>query len=118
MSLVKYGGGIIDMKGRLGGQVHKSDRSGKHVCACYTKRRSNSPAQNIRRKWFSRLTNLWKTGFVSAAQMQMWETYAANHPITNKLGEARIRSAFQTFMWWNLISVMNGGEPAASPPED
>lgn len=86
MALIKFGGGVADARGSVGGTVFSRNRFG-----AYTRNRTipvnpgTSPQTKIRsimsvcrNAWFSTLT---------AAQRTAWDTYAAGVAMTNRIGE-------------------------------
>lgn len=54
MSLVKYGDGVIEITGTIGGQHFKRDRSGSHCCRIQRRVRAKTAAQTKQRNAFIR----------------------------------------------------------------
>lgn len=53
MALARYGAGIILIAGKVGGDVHKRDKSGNHVTALKRHIRKRTPAQARQRNAFA-----------------------------------------------------------------
>ncbi len=117
MALIKCGNEIVEITGKLAGNIYKQDSSGQHIQAHGRKVRSNPTAgQRLQR-------NSWRTCYIywmetsSDANRQLWAQYATLHPITNKQGGAIVLNAYQSFLSINMIRVHNKLDILASPPE-
>ena len=85
MALVQYGGGILDMRGSIGGQTHAKNRSGPYIRARTTPVNPRSVRQNVIRAIIQLLAQAW-SNILTQAQRDGWEIYADNIVRTNKLG--------------------------------
>ena len=85
MALVQYGGGILDMRGSIGGQVHARNRFGNYVRARTTPVNPQSTRQNVIRAIIQLLSQAWGN-ILTQVQRLGWEIYADNIVTTNKLG--------------------------------
>lgn len=85
MALVQYGGGILDMRGSIGGQVHSRNRYGNYTRARTTPVNPSTDRQSQIRAAISALASRWST-VLTALQRAEWEVYAAAITRVNKLG--------------------------------
>lgn len=85
MALVQYGGGILDMRGSIGGQVHSRNRSGSYIRARTTPVNPQSPRQNLIRSIIQSLAPAW-SNILTQLQRDAWEVYADAITRVNKLG--------------------------------
>jgi len=97
MALVRYGGGIIQMSGSIGGNVYARNRYGNYVRARTVPTNPNTAGQQEVRAAIAWLTEHWSST-LSAAQRTAWNLYAASVPMLNKLGEVVHLSGFNHFV--------------------
>lgn len=97
MALVQYGGGILDMRGSIGGQVHSRNRFGNIIRARTTPVNPQSPRQNLVRSIIQLLASAWPN-VLTQAQRDAWEIYASNIPRTNKLGASIRLTGFNMYI--------------------
>lgn len=113
--LVRYGGGILDARGSIGGQVHSRNRYGAYVRARTTPVNPQSARQSAIRAIVALVATLWRT-LASQANRDAWALFASNVGATNKLGESINLSGYNQFCKSN-IAAKNAGFPeiAAAP---
>lgn len=97
MALVQYGGGVLDMRGSIGGQVHSRNSSGNYIRARTTPVNPQTPRQNAIRVAIQSLAQRW-SNVVTQAQRDAWEVYAASIVRTNKLGAQIKLSGFNHYI--------------------
>lgn len=124
MALVQYGGGILDARGSIGGQVHSRNRNGNYIRARTTPVNPQSGRQNTIRAAIGSLAQQWST-VLTALQRAAWEVYADSITRTNKLGAQIKLTGFNHFIRCNSIrlqaadSVIVAGPTTLSlPPQD
>lgn len=114
--LVKFGSLIVDGKGTIGGYIVQRGRSGTIV------RVKKSPIQPLTqyqldvRNYFKQCQNLYNT--LNAKQVQDWNTFADNMPITNYFGDVRYLSGQQMFMYCAMNFYLSGMQPLINAPTD
>jgi len=115
MALVKFGGGVTDMRGSIGGTVYSRNKSGAIARARTTPINPKTALQSAIRAILAFVSQLWRTG-TTAAQKAAWAVFAANVPAKNKLGEVISLSGFNQFVKSNT-AAQNAGLPnvAAAP---
>ncbi len=83
MALVKYGGGIVQMSGSIGGDTFARNRYGNYVRARTKPVNPNTTLQQAVRASMSFLTNRWAQT-LDAAQRTAWNPYAQNEAMQKK----------------------------------
>lgn len=117
MSLVRYGGGITEINGQVGGDVFRRDRCGNHAQA--TPRHIDGPPsgpQVLQRKCFRRVLTFWQRNWTREFAAK-WRQYAQLHPRTNKKGETIILTDGKAFMSINIPRCLNNLEFLKGPPD-
>lgn len=108
--LVKFGGGVIDARGSVGGNVFSRNASGAYVRARVKPVNPNSDRQSrIRAIMASRTASYLDSA--SSAQRVEWGVFASNMPEKNKLGEDIRFSGFVQYIKSN-VAALNAGLPA------
>lgn len=124
MALVQYGGGILDMRGSIGGQVHSRNRFGNIIRARTTPVNPQSTRQNVVRAIVGLLSSAW-TNILTATQRAEWEVYGNEIVRKNKLGAQIKLTGFNHYIRSNTPILQANGTrvddgPAALtlPPQD
>jgi len=107
MALVKYGAGIIQMSGSIGGQTFSRNASGNYVRSKTMPVNPNSARQATVRTILGNLSHVWSNS-LTAAQRSGWNEYAANVQVTNRLGETVYLSGFNHFCRGNAARILAG----------
>jgi len=115
MALIKFGGGVLDARGSIGGQVFSKNRFGNYIRARTTPVNPASQRQSTMRAIISSLAAAW-SATLSAAQRAAWEVYAASIVVSNKLGEQVTLTGFNQFIRSNSFNLQNGGSIIADGP--
>lgn len=101
MALIKFGGGITEMRGSIAGNVYSRNRYGAYARARTVPINPNTALQQAVRATLAVLTVRWSQT-LTAVQRTAWNLYAANVTMTNKLGEAINLSGFNHYIRSNL----------------
>ena len=124
MALVQFGGGVLDMRGSIGGQVFSRNRSANYIRARITPVNPRSPRQNVIRASIASLAQDWSTT-LTQVQRDQWEVYADAIVRQNKLGAQIKLTGFNMFIRSNSIRLQNtltvivtGPSILTLPPED
>ena len=112
MALVKFGGGVVQMSGSIGGTTYGRNRYGNIARARTTPVNANTARQSAIRAIMSSVSQSWFSA-LTAAQRAAWGVYASNVPATNKLGEVIYLSGYNQFIKSN-VAAQNAGLPAIS----
>lgn len=97
MALVKYGGGILDMRGSIGGNTYARNRYGAYARARVVPVNPNTTRQQGIRAAMSALVQRWNTT-LTQPQRDGWDNYAANVDWKNKLGETQKLTGFSHYI--------------------
>lgn len=117
MALAKMGGGIVEMNGKMAGNIFRHDQCGQHI-EKYPRlvgRKHPTPAQALQRACFMDCVYVWKND-VTDKQILKWYQYAALHWKTNKKGEPIQLSGWNMFLRINLVRIHNGLAALREPP--
>ena len=124
MALVQYGGGVLDARGSIGGQVHSRNRYGSYIRARTTPVNPQSDRQNIIRAIIQFLSQAW-SNVLTQLQRDSWEVYADAITRQNKLGQQIKLTGFNHFIRSNsvrsqtsLATVPAGPTTLSLPPAD
>jgi len=102
MALVKFGGGIIEMRGAIAGNVFSRNSSGNYVRAKTTPINPQSDRQTTVRAAMAFLTERWSQT-LTANQRTAWNLYASSVTVLNRLGESINISGFNHYIRSNMI---------------
>lgn len=101
MALVKFGGGIIEMRGKIAGNVFSRNKGGNYVRGLTVPINPNTALQVAVRAALAQLTDLW-SNTLTGAQRTAWNLYAASVQVVNKLGESVNISGFNHYIRSNV----------------
>lgn len=110
MALLKFGGGITEMRGSIAGNVYSRNRYGAYARARTTPVNPASQRQSAIRALISDISQAW-FNTLTQAQRDAWNVFAAAVPEKNKLGEVIYLSGFNQYCKSNL-AAQNAGLPA------
>lgn len=113
--LVRYGGGITDARGSIGGQTHSRNRYGAYVRARTTPINPRSDRQSAIRAITALVSSLWLS-LLTNDQRAAWAVFAANVPASNKLGESINLSGYNQFHKSNVVAKNAGFPEIAAGP--
>jgi hypothetical protein len=102
MALVRYGGGIAQMSGSLGGNTYAHNRSGNYVRTRTKPVNPNTDLQTKVRAAMAFLTDRWSQT-LTGAQRAAWNLYASNVVMKNRLGVDINLSGFNHYIRSNMI---------------
>ena len=100
--------------GSLGSIVFSHNRFGSYMRARVVPTNPGSAAQVLARNRMSDLTNRW-LNTLTAAQRDAWTTYAANVPVTNRIGEQIYLTGLN---WYVACNSFRDSEPTLSRVDD
>lgn len=115
MALVQYGGGVLDARGSIGGQVHSRNRYGSYIRARTTPVNPQSSRQNLIRACVASLAPYWST-VLTQAQRNAWEVYADAITRANKLGQQIKLTGFNHFIRSNTPRLQSVDSVIAAGP--
>ena len=101
MALIKFGGGITEMRGSIAGNVFSRNRYGAYARARTKPINPNTGLQQAVRACLAFLTDRW-SATLTGVQRAAWNLYGANVVMTNKLGESINLSGFNHYLRSNI----------------
>ena len=115
MALIKFGGGVTEMRGSLAGNVYSRNRYCAYARARTKPINPNTARQQGVRAAIAYLTAYW-SGTLTAVQRTAWNLYGDSVAMKNKLGETVYLTGFNHFIRSNAIFAAIGGAPIADGP--
>jgi len=115
MALIKLGALVSNISGSIGGTTFARNRGGAYIRNRTVPLNPQSVRQTAVRQLFGQLSNVWSTT-LTAAQRTAWETYAANVPLVNALGESRNVSGINMFSRGNALILDTAGTRVDNGP--
>ena len=115
MSLVLYGGGVIDNRGSISGNTYSRSKFGATIRAKTSpvNVRNNNTTQA--RETLQSVTQTWRSA-LTEAQRQAWNAFALVNPRTNVFGNISYLSGMAWFTMLMVNMQNNGGAPYTAPP--
>lgn len=107
MALVKFGGGIIQMSGSIAGNTFARNRYGNYVRARTKPTNPNTTRQQGIRSAIAEATVRWST-VLNQAGRDIWNLYAANVAMKNRLGETVTLTGFNHYIRSNALRLQLG----------
>jgi hypothetical protein len=124
MALVKYGGGITQMSGSIGGSTFARNRFGNYTRSRTTPVNPKSSGQSRARLILAYLVEAWNEILDDTMRAQ-WATYAAAITMKNRLGDDVHCTGFNHFIRGNSLRLIlteaiieDGPEVLTLPPTD
>jgi hypothetical protein len=107
MALVKYGAIVTDVRGKLGGTVFSRGGGGSIVRNWTKPTNPRSNRQEANRSQMSRLAQYWN-GTLDQDARDDWNTFAANTPWVNALGQAIVLTGIAAYARLNAARLAAG----------
>lgn len=99
MARVKYGQGVADIRGSVGGTVFSRNANGAYMRNRTTPFNSNTISQQLVRAQFGNISRAWRD--LTQAEQESFINQSPNYPYTNSLGESSVYTGFQLFQKTN-----------------
>lgn len=109
MALIKFGGGVVGMAGKIAGNVYARNRYGQYARSWAKPTNPRTALQTAVRALASTLGDAWQSALTDA-QREAWRDYAAAVPMKNRLGETMLLSGFNHYYRSNA-ALLNAGLP-------
>jgi len=107
MALVKFGGGVTQMSGSIGGTTFARNRSGNYARSRTKPVNPNTSGQQTARNAMADLTTRWSST-LTTAQRTAWNLYGSSVLMTNRLGENINLTGFNHYVRSNSIALQQG----------
>lgn len=115
MAIVRFGGGIMDMRGSHGGITASTNKGGAHIKRRTGATHPKTQRTGIPKARLSQCLQLW-SNTLSDAQRLSWNVYASSNPRVNTLGDVHSLSGQQMFCSLNLTMLAIAQTPYHDPP--
>lgn len=109
LALIRFGGGITEMRGSIAGNTYARNRFGAYNRARTKPVNPRSARQMGARLAIMFLSEQWREAPMTDAKRTAWETYAASVNWQNKLGEVVKLTGFNHFIRGNAAQLRVGG---------
>jgi len=90
MARIKFGNVVVDMRGKISGNVYSKNRGGAYSRVRVIPTNPQSSAQNAVRAVFTALSQAWQG--LTATQREGWSQATVNFPVSNSLGDTHTLS--------------------------
>lgn len=107
MALVKFGAGVIDMRGSIAGTTFSKNRFGQYARARTKPVNPNTTRQDAVRSGVAEATARWSETLNNASRI-LWNEYAALVAMKNRLGETVFLSGFNHYIRSNAFRISLG----------
>lgn len=118
MALIKYGGGITDIRGSMQGNTFSKNRFGKYLRGRTKPINPRSSRQSAARILVMMLAEQWRETPMDDPKRLAWETYSKGVDWSNKLGEKVTLTGFNHFVRSNAALLTAGGALVTDGPPD
>jgi len=118
MGLIKYGGGVVDISGSIGGTVFSRNRFGAYARPRTVPVDPGSARQVAARTRIAFLAEQWRETPVTEAMRIAWGVYAAGISAVNRLGEDITLTGFNAFIMGNSVKLLNGSDFVEDGPTE
>jgi len=118
MALIRYGGGVLEMRGSIGGNTFARNHFGAYNRARTKPINPRSSRQMGARVAIMFLAEQWRESPMDDAKRLAWEVYANSVNWQNKLGDIVKLTGFNMFIRTNAAILRLGGTIVTDGPED
>ena len=121
IALLKLSSFVKGISGKSGNAVYRITKYGTEIADRPTVNNPDTPAQNVIRNAFSKVTKQWKT--LTTAQAAAWNAYAATRAETERAsGVKATRSGFNWFVGFGTryltVNPLQNAAPTSPPATD
>ena len=100
MALLKLGGLITKISGKIGGQIMGTSNSGNYIKSNSYSQNPNTPNQSRQKAKIGLISQLWRN--LTQAQRNAWESGTTDYPYINRVGDTVFYTGFSLFNKLNL----------------
>lgn len=116
-ALLKFGGGVADVRGSIGGTVFSRNRYGAYARNRTIPVNPGSTAQTKIRATLGQIRNAWFS-VLTQTQRDAWAVYATNVEMVNRIGETIHLTGWNMFARTNAALLYNNESIIADAPTD
>lgn len=116
MASIRYGQGVADVVGSVGGTTHLRNASGAYIRNRSRQSNPQTPNQSLARSRFGAVSASWSS--LTDVDRQAWESFATSrvHPKTDRLGQELTLSGSQAFNEAQAVAALWSLPPFEVPP--
>lgn len=114
MGLIKFGGGVAAISGKIGGTVFAHNRSGSYARNWKMPVNPMTSRQQTVRGNLATAAAAWES--LTDSQRTGWNAYAASVPVMNRLGESKYLSGFNMFLRTLTVTELIGASAQNDAP--
>lgn len=108
MAKVLYGQGVSKYSGKLGGTVFANNRAGSYARNFVVPVNPKTSYQVAQRNRIAQFSGDWRS--LSSGEQDAWATWAAAHPVIDRLGNSIQLSGHQAFVGANTLRSLAGDD--------
>lgn len=115
MALIRLGGLVTAISGKIGGQTLGTSASGSYIKNTGTPRKSITLLQQTKMQRMATSAQAWRA--LTVAQRNVYISASPSYPYLNRVGETKYYSGYAIFtkLRNNLLGIGGGGTPAPLP---
>lgn len=114
MALIKPGGIVGQISGRVGGDVYSSNRYGRYVRNGSIPITSTTTEAINAKGRLATVSQAWQG--LTAAQRAAWASWAQTNPVVNRLGDSVVLTGHAAFVKCNTVLYYLGAAQIDDPP--
>lgn len=114
MAILKLGGTVTAISGKIGGQVFGTSSNGAYLKNNSWSQQPTTPMQTAQRTKPQQFTQLWRT--TTAAQKALWSAAVIDYPYINRVGDTVYYNGYQLFCYLNANLLLTLQSPLLTPP--
>lgn len=117
MAKVKYGGGVLDMRNALAGQVHSRNTYGNYIRQKVSPVQPRTSHQVKLRNQLTQLSKRYSTELTDA-QREAWIAFASDNPVTDVFGDSIVLTGINFYQKVNNLRLLMELTILDDPPSD
>lgn len=117
MAKIMFGSLATDARGKIAGVVYAKNAAGAYIRQKVSPTQSLTARRGLVRERVSSLSKYY-SGQLTASQVDAWNSFAKNNPVTDVFGRTMTLSGIQTFTRLNAVILNAGGTQIDDPPLD
>jgi hypothetical protein len=100
MAILKLGGLVTKISGKVGGQILGTGTNGSYIKNNAYSQQRNTVRQSAQRTYIGQITQFWRT--LTISQKDDWQDEVSNYPYENRVGDIVEYTGYQLYCFLNL----------------